>query len=305
MIIKPAYPLSTAVTTVAGFHTVSRCALQGRIYKNVLANAPPKDYEIKQLLKPVGVSQGVLKNGVTRGGNGFLDMFNKSKVTKRTAELEKEYTHSGFYGLHVFEQTKGKVFLAPKGPWAAPTAQYFPPVKAKVMFSKNTTEKNAPTLQNMLQPNGAVVALFSSQNGASIVSSWIKEIQNYMNRDNASVENSENLKLPVIYLNMIDGALPSLLLQAFGKKHITDMCNNTTDNINIDYFLIGNKRQLSFTIQEQLRINNNHTGYIFILDKNQKVRWLASGPIDHPLTKTSDGDNSELKYFIFNNQPTK
>lgn len=217
----------------------------GHLYKNVLANAPPKDYKVFQITKPVGLDKIPKQGTYYDHPTNILSMFNSKKTELRSKELEKEFTHGGFYNLHTFKQTNGKLFNAPTQIFSQKEAKFFPHLKTKVIKG----EKKESVAQ--------VIGLFGTDPAYSFVGKWFDQVP----------ANT----LPKVAINLVRGRIPLLIVNAFGRWKLKK------DARSWDRYELGNRRQWPYSLWDNIKLSNEYTGYILVLDKYNKIRWLASG----------------------------
>ncbi|CAI4047038.1 hypothetical protein SKDZ_12G4190 [Saccharomyces kudriavzevii ZP591] len=251
--------------------TLARMSFLNKFLKPMMTTASPKDYQVKQLIKPIGLTDAPKSNTKYSQGNSLKDMFDSQKTSHRVKELSVEFSKSGLYDVQVFQKTRGKLFLAPISYWKDTKALYFPHLVGTSMDS--TKELNVETL---LRGKISIVRLFSTASGDKLSSSYFQETTNnnktidYLTEADARLRlNSNNVQ--IIEINLIENAVKSALV-----KTLTRWINRVPTWRQPFYFECS-RAQWPFSIREELFCNNVFSGYVFLVDEHLKIRWAACG----------------------------
>ncbi|KAL3231410.1 Mitochondrial ATPase complex subunit ATP10 [Nakaseomyces bracarensis] len=246
--------------SVARFSTSSSSHFFARFMKPIM-NAAPKEHIVEQLLKPVGLRSPPNPNTVYTEGNNLMDLFDGDKTEERIKELEIEFSKSGMYEMSTFKKTNGKMFISPASYWKSEKALYFPHLHGKPLSDTKGSEKN---LEDQLKGKLSVVRVFSTQIGDNIS-------QSYLQNDEVNVDHSDsNEKYQIINLHLLENKLKTW----FFKLSLGKLRSTTKDH---DRYWLCDRAQIPFLIREKLLINNVYTGFLFVVDRNLKIRYMASG----------------------------
>ncbi|CCF56028.1 hypothetical protein KAFR_0A05930 [Kazachstania africana CBS 2517] len=224
-----------------------------KFFKPVVEASNPRKHEVKTLIRPVGLVSPPTPHTKYSKGNSFKDLFDEEKTAKRTEELSREMSYSAMYDMHTFRQTNGKLFLSPKAYWRKDRALYFPHIVGKSLANKKLS------IEEVLKGKLSVVRMFSNSAGNDLTLQYLKRIQN-------------TKELQFINIHWVENVLKSAIVK-LSKWNIK---NNVPKESHKDYFICS-RSQLPFTIRDELKINNMYTGYLFLVDKDLKIRWLGCG----------------------------
>lgn len=242
------------------FSTSCNRAFLARFLKPVM-NASPKEHVVKQLLKPVGLNVPPRPNIKYSEGNSWLDLFDGAKTEERIKELEIEFAKSGMYEMATFRKTNGKLFLSPETYWKADKALYFPHLSGRTLSSEDHGN-----VEDVLRGKTSVIRVFSTQVGDKISREYIKNTE-------LGIDNYENQSCQVIDINFLENKLKSWLFKL--------SLNNLKSTVPVqrhDNYWLCHREQIPFLMRERLLINNVYSGYIFVVDPNLKIRFMACGP---------------------------
>ncbi|CCD27120.1 Atp10p NDAI_0J02280 [Naumovozyma dairenensis CBS 421] len=219
----------------------------------------------KQLLRPIGLTNSPFQTTKYKEkGNSLKDLFNENKTNERVKELTHQLNKSSMHDLFVFRKTNGKLFFAPKSYWNASKALYFPHLMGNSLA--NPSEKIR--LEEILKGKISIVKLFGNKIGNDMVNQYATDIT----FDPVPKENSN---IQTIQINWIENKMKSWL----SKLSIWKLRRMIDPKDHSKYFMCQ-WNQLPFDIRESLKINNIFTGYILIVDRNLKIRWITCGNPD-------------------------
>lgn len=247
--------------SAARFSTTSSGQFMARFMKPIM-NAAPRDHVVEQLLKPVGLNAKPRPDIVYTEGNNLIDLFDGVKTEERVKELEIEFAKSGMYEMSTFKKTNGKMFISPASYWKEEKALYFPHIHGRTLADNNRgPEKN---LEDQLRGKLSVVRMFSTQIGDNISQSYLKS-------EELAQDNSRSTeKCQVINLHMLENKLKTWIF----KLSLGKLKSTTADH---ERYWLCDRAQIPFLMREKLLINNVYTGFLFVVDPNLKIRYMASG----------------------------
>ncbi|KOG98064.1 Atp10p [Saccharomyces eubayanus] len=251
--------------------TLARMSFLSKFLKPMMKTASPKDYQVKQLIKPVGLTEAPKRNVKYSQGNSLKDMFDSQKTNHRVEELSAEFSKSGLYEVQVFQKTKGKMFLAPISYWKDTKALYFPHLVGTSV--DGTKDQN---IEDLLRGKTSIVRLFSTAAGDKLSGSYFQEATSdnkttdyLMDADARLGLNNHNVQ--IIEVNLIENAVKSALVKTLARW------TNRIPNWRQPFYFECSRAQWPFHIREELFCNNVFSGYVFLVDQHLKVRWAACG----------------------------
>lgn len=160
---------------------------------------------------------------------------------------------------------KGKSFLAPPRPFKADVSLYFPNLFGRTLLKDDKKPRDTtPLLQGKL----SVVAIFSGQ--------WAENQANTFIDAKANPELhrllSENKGLAqVVRLNVEDNRMRAWLVTLFMGNLRSTYGKENWDK----YFLV--RTPVSDEIREHIGLLNSKVGYVYLVDKECRIRWAGSG----------------------------
>ncbi|GMM37224.1 Atp10 protein [Saccharomycopsis crataegensis] len=262
---------------------------------STLKNTSPKNFEKKEVIKPVGQAQ---KPSSTDGidTRSFkqrrTDWMNNDNRLKRKENLEKEFATSGMYDMFIFRKTGGKVFISPRSYFKKEKSLYFPNFIADENLEKG---KNISTY-DVFTNSGAndkfsIVRIFTTAIGQNFTKKYFDinkfsdlSLKNKEASDGAknylqSNETFQQLKtnypnLQIVNVTLYDNFFKKWIFKTFASKAIK---KNVSDPEYLKNFLILNKKYIDVPTKESINYLNGITGYIYIIDNEGKIRWLSCG----------------------------
>lgn len=258
----------------------TRPALLFKALGTTLKNTSPKNFECREVLKPVGVAQ---KPQATDGidtrsfSQKRKDWLNNDNRLKRKANLEKEFATSGMYDMFIFRKTGGKVFYAPKSYFKKDKALYFP----NFIADRSLSGKKKVSTVDVFTGSGKfnIVRVYSSavgQNFTKKLFDFPEGEGNYLDSNESYSKLLEQFPdAQVVNLTFYDNIVKKWLLQIFTAKNIKKTSVSTPEYF--DNFLLLSTDSLSVPVKESINYLNGITGYVYIVDSDGKIRWLCSG----------------------------
>ncbi|CAI4035291.1 hypothetical protein SMKI_12G4410 [Saccharomyces mikatae IFO 1815] len=251
--------------------TLLRMSFFGKFLKPMMATASPKEYQIKQLIKPVGLAAAPKRHTKYSQGNSLKDMFDSEKTNHRVKELAVEFSKSGLYDVQVFQKTKGKLFIAPASYWKDDRALFFPHLVGTSMGDKK--EQN---IEDLLRGKTSIVRLFSTAAGDKLSSSYFQKTANneksidYLTDADARLSLNNN-NVQIIEVNLVENVVKSALVKTLARWA------NRVPSWRQRFYFECSRAQWPFSVREELFCNNVFSGYIFLVDQHLKIRWAACG----------------------------
>ena len=251
--------------------TLTRMSFLDKFLKPMMATASPKEYQIKQLVKPIGLTQAPRKSTKYSQGNSLRDMFDSEKTNHRVKELAVEFSKSGLYDVQVFQKTKGKLFIAPVSYWKEDKALCFPHLIGTAM--DGTKQQN---IEDMLRGKTSIVRLFSTASGDKLSSSYFQGIVDDNKKTDYLTEADARLSLndsnvQIIEVNLVENAVKSALVKTLARWA------NRVPSWRQPFYFECSRGQWPFSVREELFCNNVFSGYVFLVDQQLKIRWAACG----------------------------
>ncbi|AMD19926.1 HCL225Wp [Eremothecium sinecaudum] len=237
-----------------------------KLNKTLLQVSSPQQHVVKQLVKPVGLPVKPSPT-VYKQGNSALDIFSSDKRSKRVEELGNEVGKSGMYHLHFYRKTKGKLFISPAGIWSANSALYFPHLKGKRVADNNTIN-----VEDCFQGKLSVVAISSCEEGQKLVDSYLGEYNRDAEALRKDTASRDGPPVQIVNMTLADGWVKAFVARIAAGRMLAQFAPEVRDRV-----YVCNRNQLPFSLRELLQINNPYTGYVFVVDKNSKIRWMACG----------------------------
>ncbi|SCU97587.1 LAFA_0G12178g1_1 [Lachancea sp. 'fantastica'] len=253
------------------FSSSSNVQFLGRFQKH-LVNTAPKEHVVKELVRPVGLPELPRSNMKYKEGNSVRELFDEAKTSQRTMELEMQFSKGGLYDVHTFRKTGGKLFLSPPSIWRQDKALYFPHIQARSLSDSQNQD-----VETFLQGKLSVVRIFTSAAGDQLGKSYFRgdDGVDYLKQESLLNPNTQDVQTQIVEINLTENKLKALFARLALGKVRADVPKERHSR----YFL-GDRNQLSFGIREELQINNLYTSYIFLVDPQLKIRWMASGGAD-------------------------
>ncbi|ODV93667.1 hypothetical protein PACTADRAFT_51435 [Pachysolen tannophilus NRRL Y-2460] len=258
---------------IRSFHSSSRVQILGKLSKTIKNTTPPP-FKVVSIVKPVGSKQQPLASKNSQPETQSLwqsikDTFDAEKREKRQAQLEREIAVGGFYDMQNYTKTQGKIFLPPVSYFKADKSLYFPNV-----IAKNLNNEMVHTT-NLFKGKTTILRVFSSLEG---------EIRNrgffqISNSNDSFLSSTGLIKLNELYPNT---QIVELNLSENNLKHL--FVNLAVRNLKTTIpekrkhsYLIGHRSDLTSEVKDELMMKNVYTCFIYVIDKDCKIRWLTCG----------------------------
>ncbi|CDK24784.1 unnamed protein product [Kuraishia capsulata CBS 1993] len=251
-----------------------------------LKNTQSVPFEVKQVVRPVGLHkppmplnemtpEEVAKVAEEKGFGlmkAFNEYFDKEKKAERIKYLEEEMAKGGLYDLHTFRKTKGKIFVSPVSYFKAAKSLYFPNVPIHTSLSK----EDAPyQLLDVMTGNLTVLRCYANVQGETVTKDYFKikdTTESYLTDKGYKIFKQEFPDAQIVELSLSENAA-----KGFALKLATGNLRKMVPEVRHNKYLIGSRKDLKRNIRDQLLMQNVYTGYIYVIDADCKIRWLAAG----------------------------
>lgn len=168
---------------------------------------------------------------------------------------------------------KGKSFLAPPRPFKADVSLYFPNLYGRTLVKDDKKPRDTtPTLQGKV----SVVAIYGNLWAENQIKTFVDPKAN-PELHHLLAENKGTAQL--VRVNVEDNWLKAAIITFFMGN-----LRKTYGKENWDkYFLV--RTPVSDEIQEHIGLLNSKVGYVYLVDKECRIRWAGSG--------NAEGDENE------------
>lgn len=224
---------------------------------------PERPEEIRQLLRPIGLVTKPLPNAeqsptktLQERKAEFMDV---KRNRLRREELKEEFKKSSFEDIYKFRHTGGKIFTAPPKPFSKEESLYMINVHGNRLDDSMRSESSLAHLLSSTKPN--LVRLFSSALGRSQIEAFTPH-----NETAALGLNLVDVNIPTSWINRL---LVKWFSSRIRKSEIHDPKNHK--------YLLANG-SLSKSEKSAIYATNQLAGYLYVVDRDGKIRWATSGP---------------------------
>ncbi|KAJ9055840.1 Mitochondrial ATPase complex subunit atp10 [Entomophthora muscae] len=194
------------------------------------------------------------------------DTLDQERNIQRRQILFRKFCTPVYQDFHDIRATSGKLFEAIESEVPEQSALYMPNMKVKPLSPHLDKFKDSPKsgveLMDQLQGKLTLVVFYLSQYGESQCRSFVSPFQELIDK------RIPNLQL--IEINVAEKFFNSLIVRLFASRIRGQLSEPKQANYYLKY---GSLEE----IREKLAMVNSMMGYVFLVDKNLKVRWYANG----------------------------
>ncbi|OAA66723.1 ATPase assembly factor ATP10, mitochondria [Niveomyces insectorum RCEF 264] len=286
---KPAPPRTTAPTSTAASPSPSTSSAATKALPvaaqlpSPLANAPrsygkrTNEFTPTALSRPIGMPLPPLpgeNSGIdTRSLRQRRDDFvNYEKHLVRREELKSKIVKPYFRDWSNLQFHKGKTFLAPPRLFRADVSLYFPNLVGQCLLAADKAQAahdQTDTTPLLAQHPVSVVALFSSLWAENQVRTFVSPEANPALADLLA---SQPGGVQLVQINVEENPLRAWLVRRFRGS----LRRRIAERDWARYLLVT--RGLSDDIRESIGVLNSKVGYVYLVDRNCRIRWAGSGP---------------------------
>jgi mitochondrial ATPase complex subunit ATP10 len=159
---------------------------------------------------------------------------------------------------------KGKSFLAPPRLFKSDKALYFPNLYGQTLIKNTTPRDTTPTLEGKV----SVISVFSSAWAERQAASFLAE---KINPELHRVVKGSGGVAQMVQINIEESAMKVMLIKLF----MPSLRRRIEQPDWGRYFVV--RRGLTEEIRDAIGLLNSKVGYIYLLDKNCRIRWAGSG----------------------------
>ena len=244
--------------------------LHPRFVDTIKEVSKPAQKESRQITRPFGLKEPVLLNHKLSDTYSLSsianEVFGARAKERRQKNLDYDLKHSLIFEAKSFENTKGKIFSPPISWFKQEKSLYFPD------FVAQTLQGEKESFYQAISEKYSIVRLFSSVTGDQCTMTYFdRDGKDLYSKDyNSFVQEFPDFQ--IVDINMptswIKGFVLNLSLRNLKKSIPVERYDR--------YFILPN-HILPPDIREELYCDNQCSGYIYILDKNGRIRWATSG----------------------------
>lgn len=159
---------------------------------------------------------------------------------------------------------KGKTFIAPSKLFRADKALYFPNLHGVTLASPRDPQDTTTVLEDRV----SVVSVFSSTWAERQTATFVNEHDNGELRK--TLEEGKEVAQQV-RINIEDNTLKAWLIQIF----MPGLRRRISEHSHGKYFVI--RKGITEDIKDKIGLLNSKVGYVYLVDRQCKIRWAGSG----------------------------
>ncbi len=238
-----------------------------RAYGKALEQFTPKP-----LSRPIGVltpPRSGENNGVdNRTWSQKRDDFvNYDKHLEKRKMLTQKMSTPYFREWSNMRFNKGKTFLAPPRLFKGSHALYFPNLHGETLVKDNSKAMQDTT--PVLEGNVSVVSVFSSAWAEAQAASFVGEEKNP--ELHPLLNEMQGVAPQLVQINVEENALKAGIISLF-KGSLRKRIGEANWG---KYFVV--RKGLTDEARERIGVLNSKVGYVYLLDRECKIRWAGSG----------------------------
>lgn len=210
-----------------------------------------------QLSRPVGLPDPP-KIGANTGEDNRTweekkaDLVNYDKHLQKRQHLLKEFSTSYWKDVHEMRRNQGKLWIAPQRLFRAEKALYMPNFKGRTLASTYKYD-TTPVIRKSA---ATILCLYTARLAEEHCKSFIDGLKPDTHLVDVQLQE-----------NPLKAALAGIFLGNIRK--ITPM-----DRLD-KYFFVTNR--INDEVKQAIGMTNNYTGYVYLLDRECKIRWAGCG----------------------------
>lgn len=161
--------------------------------------------------------------------------------------------------------SKGKTFIAPSKLFKANAAHYFPNLQGVTLASPKFRQDTTTVLKDKI----SVVSVFSSTWAERQTSSFVSR------KDNEALHDQLERGAEVaqrVDINIEDNRLKAWLIRLFMPR----MRRQFAEEAHGRYFVVT--KGVTEVIKDQIGLLNGKVGYVYLVDRECRIRWAGGGP---------------------------
>lgn len=159
---------------------------------------------------------------------------------------------------------KGKSFLAPPRLFKSEKALYFPNLYGQTLIKKSAPRDTTPVLEGKV----SIISVFSSAWAEKQAASFVAEKNN---PELHQVVKGSGGVAQMVQINIEENAMKAMLIRLFMPSLRRRIAVPDWGR----YFVV--RRGLTEEIRDAIGLLNSKVGYIYLLDRNCRIRWAGSG----------------------------
>lgn len=172
----------------------------------------------------------------------------------------QEFSKSHFEEVYKYRSNLGKEWVGPPSYFRADKALYLPNFVGRTLSSK---KKSGTT--DILKGNVSIVRIYTSVSGEAQASSYFK------NREQATGDEPKEDGYQIVDINFPENKVKDFLVRMFEGNLRKSFGKNRHGR----YFIATDG--VSVDLKKCIGLSNKYTGYIYLVDRDCKIRWAACG----------------------------
>lgn len=192
------------------------------------------------------------------------DVRDKEKHMKKRKELMDEFGESRFRDMKELRQHNGKQWLSPAAFFRAEKSRYMPNFLGRTLESPQIV-----STIDTLEGNVSIVRMFTSVFGEEHARSYVTNADRYLDK----FDLAQNRDFQIVNFNIPENKIKSWML----SWYVGSMAKKCPPEERKRYFIIEHLGKLTRGIKNAIGHTNVYTGYVYVVDQKNRIRWAASG----------------------------
>lgn len=232
------------------------------------AGKPPLE-KPTPVTKPFGFDNRVTLNS---DAINITNIFSKEASERRQAQLDHDIKHSPFYESKSFANTQGKIFSPPISYFRGDRALYFP------NFIGYPLNNHKLDLYSLLEGKTTILRIFSTISGENCTNTYVEQ---YLDS-----EGYKEFRESYPHAQIVDVNIPQSWIKGlFVKLAKSNLRKIIPEDRHDKYFIVSDKI-FPVSVKRTLKCDNSCSGYLYVIDKDCKIRWATSGMATEEESKT-------------------